>query len=167
MKRFVFPFLLAFFFSCSENEKTILIEDEQDKLKVNYLGYWESITHGLSKVEIFDNLIITPKTIKVSTNEDIKVLQIFATNNDDESFIEFTILANTIGTDVLYNRHLNYKVFWPKYNLAEDVFINFNVEENNETSLKLKFSGTLVHWNEGTQNLQRLVIHDASLTYNY
>jgi hypothetical protein len=166
MKYLVNIFLLLLLFSCSKNGENISEEDDlQNKLKLNYLGYYESVTSGRSQVVVFDYLKVTPKTIQISATEELNLLEVIATNENNDSNIKMTILANTIGTEALYNKHITYVPRWPTYNAASDIV--FEVEENNETTLKVRFSAVLEHWNEGAQILQLLVINEGTFSYNY
>jgi hypothetical protein len=161
----IFLVLFGVLSSCSESQ---FIEEElcsDNCLEINYLGYWESKNGGSINVVTFDEIRSEPSSIILSSGEVIDLVKIKATSSISEDFIQFSILKNQIGVNVLFNQHFTYRVGWPTYNGTPRIKLTPTI--NNEKELKATFSGELEHWNNGTKVLQILKINYGKINVKY
>lgn len=158
--------LVLFFISCSsddfiEHEETL----ENNKLEIRYRGYYQVFFDEPYVRDTYTNIVVTSITEQISSIETIDLYKINAfSDNDNQDYISFKVLKNSIGNNILYNDQFTFRSYGATYLPSN---LNFNVLANNDEEFTANFSGELEHWYDGEQRYVYLDISSASITFKH
>ncbi len=166
MKKIILLIGLLFFISCSNTDSNgIEPIAPSNKLVTSYKGYYEVNFNLPTATSTFDNIRVTPIVEQISPTEELNLLQIFAnTNDDNNNYITFKVLAEGTGNNILYDDSFVFKSHGATYHPTN---LDFVVHTNNESEFSAQFSGELDHWYEGEQRYVYLNIYSGSIVTSY
>ncbi len=161
-----FIYIVLFFISCSSDDSTEREETlENNNLEIRYKGYYQVFFDQPYQRDTYTNLAITSITEQISSTETVDLYKISAySDNDNQDYISFKVLKNSVGNNVLYNDQFTFRSYGATYLPSN---LNFNVLVNNEEEFSASFSGELEHWYDGEQRYVYLDISSASITLEH
>jgi hypothetical protein len=167
MKQFCSLFITLFFISCSsDNESSIISEEEPETnvLEILYLGHWEVVDGVGYKKDFFYSIEIEPRTEQTSPTESAEVIYIKAINTVNGDKIHIGVIKGATGTQALFNNAFNFRHLNAGYIQSD---FTFNVLVNSETQFSAEFSGKLEHLYFPTQEMRYMEVSYGKINFEY